>query len=119
MNMTILLLMIGGGTGAIIRLLISDLLNQIEIKGLSLPFGTLLVNSIGSFAIGLLSGLLLQHQLLNVFLVIGVLGGLTTFSTLQLELLQQIKENRYFIFILYGFCQYIGCFLFCWVGYHI
>ncbi len=78
---------IGGGLGAAAR----HGVNLAFAQGGAprFPWGTLLINVVGSFAIGLLAGwFALKAQLpqsLRLFLITGVLGGFTTFSAFSLE----------------------------------
>lgn len=89
---------VGGAIGSTLRYLIAASVNQ-RLQGTSVlpayPFGTLLVNTVGCFLIGLIFVLLQQrvsahdgYELLRGFIIIGVLGGFTTFSTFSLETLQ-------------------------------
>jgi len=61
------------------------------------PWGTLAVNAIGCFAIGLLATFADEHHVLSagarLFLVAGLLGGFTTFSTFGLETWQLIEDR--------------------------
>ncbi|HDK4482219.1 TPA: CrcB family protein, partial [Staphylococcus aureus] len=75
---SIILVMIGGGFGAITRSAITDYFNHKFTS--KLPIATLIVNLVGSFLIGLTIGLSISW--FPAFFVTGFLGGLTTFSTL-------------------------------------
>lgn len=81
----ILLVFLGGGTGSILRYLISRSLNNATI----LPLGTLVVNVLGSLIIGLILGLGFRQQLLSengmLLLATGFCGGFTTFSAFSYE----------------------------------
>ena len=81
----ILLVFLGGGTGSILRYLISRSLNNATI----LPLGTLVVNVLGSLIIGLILGLGFKQQLLSengmLLLATGFCGGFTTFSAFSYE----------------------------------
>jgi CrcB protein len=61
------------------------------------PWGTLVVNVTGCFAIGLLATVADEHRLLTpaarLFLVAGVLGGFTTFSTFGLETWRLVEDG--------------------------
>ncbi|GEN83894.1 chromosome condensation protein CrcB [Sporosarcina luteola] len=92
------LVMIGAGgfIGAVIRYFISGRLNR---EG-SLPYGTLAVNLTGSLLIGILVGLDIP-TLWKLLLVSGFAGALTTFSTLNKELLELWNANRKLQFLSY------------------
>jgi CrcB protein len=82
---------LGGGLGSVLRWRIGRVVNE-RYKG-SFPFGTFLINISGSFLIGYLSVLFgvdwhnrYGHgMVLNAFVITGVLGGYTTFSSMQLD----------------------------------
>ncbi len=85
---------IGGAIGACLRFALSEWM--LHLFGRAFPFGTLLVNILGSFVIGLLYGLFITEQISpnpwRIFIGIGVLGAFTTFSTFSMDtvlLLQQ------------------------------
>jgi CrcB protein len=74
--------------------------------GYGFPFGTLIVNVIGSFVMGLLvgffayrAGLVPQH--LRLFLTTGVLGGFTTFSAFSLDAALLFERHSYAIALTY------------------
>jgi CrcB protein len=84
------LVFLGGGLGAALR----HGVNRIALAwfGPSLPVGTMVVNIVGSLAMGLLIGILAAvpggtSQHLRLFLATGVLGGFTTFSAFSLDAL--------------------------------
>ena len=90
-----LLLFLGGGLGAALRFALATWVDQrAEVP---FPWGTLAVNAIGCFAIGLLATFADEHHVLSagarLFLVAGVLGGFTTFSTFGLETWQLIEDR--------------------------
>ena len=91
----IALVFAGAGTGGVLRFLLSHLLNPLFAP---LPLGTLLVNVAGSGAAGALLGLLSARAdldpVLRPLLLVGFLGGLTTFSAFSLEVLQAIDQQR-------------------------
>jgi CrcB protein len=92
---------LGGGLGAISRYLISKQVNLWSSS--TFPWGTLTVNMLGSFIIGLLFGLsevyLISPQW-RLFLMVGFLGALTTFSSFSLETINLLRENQLQSFIL-------------------
>lgn len=88
----------GGFIGSISRFYLSGLVHRI-IPHLSFPLGTLAVNILGCFFIGLLYGFADTRQLFDdevrLFLVIGVLGGFTTFSTFGYETLALLRDAEF------------------------
>lgn len=110
----LLLVGIGGFLGAIIRYLISVKLTSKNM----IPLGTLLVNFLGSFFIGIIFGMELSMTW-TVLLASGFAGALTTFSTMIKEsiLLWKYRQKSFAIgYILGTFC--IGILL-AWLGYEI
>lgn len=88
---------LGGALGATLRFLISTGVHQWLGRGFAL--GTLSVNIIGSFLLGLMTeALLLQRVILSAeyrsAILIGLLGSLTTFSTFSLETLYLIEQGQ-------------------------
>lgn len=86
----------GGFFGAILRYLIAGWVYS--LSGGGFPLGTLLVNLIGSFLLGLVLGLadhLVLHPQVMLFLTIGLLGAFTTFSTLSYESWALIEVGSY------------------------
>jgi CrcB protein len=86
---------LGSALGGGARYLVS--LGALRLLGTSFPYGTLAVNLIGSFLIGLIMRVGLETSLLSptarIFLTTGVLGGLTTYSTFNYETLQFASEG--------------------------
>ena len=93
----IVLVGVGGFAGAVLRYLISDWVNGI-FHTLSLPYGTLTVNITGWLLIGILAGLSEHRNLLGpetrTLLLVGVLGGFTTFSTFGNETVDLLKDGK-------------------------
>ncbi len=87
MGLELLLVALGGGTGALGRYLTALL--AARLWGETFPWGTLVVNLAGSFAIGVIYALGVEAGAVGprarLFLMTGVLGGLTTFSAFSLE----------------------------------
>lgn len=115
----ILLIGIGGFIGSVARYFVS-LLN-LSINFYSIPVGTLLVNVIGSFIIGFLTGIAEKSTILTaewrLFLMVGLCGGFTTFSSFANENLVLLHNGQIFSLLLYtGLSIFIG-FLAVWLGY--
>lgn len=93
--MTVLLLTLAGGLGAVCRLLVDGAVRA--RWGSRRPYGTLLVNVSGSLLLGLLTGLVLDRGApgaLRAVLGTGFCGGYTTFSTASLETVRLLAERR-------------------------
>lgn len=90
-----LLITLGGAIGTLLRYLIS--LMAARWLGTDFPYGTLVVNVAGAFAIGLIQELGTEPLVVisdptRLFLTTGLLGGLTTYSTFSYETVR-LMEN--------------------------
>ncbi len=94
--MKILLVGLGGALGSILRYLTGGLVHEL-LQAETFPFGTLTVNVVGCFCIGVLSYLIEDRSILTashrLFLVVGVLGGFTTFSSFGNETLALLRDG--------------------------
>lgn len=83
-----LLVVVGGGIGSVARFGLSTWVNQLmQVKSV-FPYGTLSVNLLGSFMAGLVWGLSTETTMkpeTRIFLLVGFMGGFTTFSSYALE----------------------------------
>lgn len=95
----ILLVGLGGFLGSVSRYLVAGWTHRLWPLT-TFPVGTLAVNVLGCWLIGLLAGLAEVRQLLGtdarLFLLIGVLGGFTTFSTFAYETLALTRDAELF-----------------------
>jgi fluoride exporter len=92
---TILLVMLAGGAGAVARFVLGGLISS-RFRG-ELPLGTMLVNVSGSLLIGLLAGAVIFHgapAALQTVLGTGFLGGYTTFSTASVDTVRLLQARR-------------------------
>ena len=92
----ILLVALGGSIGAVFRYLIS--IFMIQVFGSGFPFGTLMVNVLGSFLMGMVYALgQLSHisPEIKALVGVGLLGALTTFSTFSNETLLLIQYGNW------------------------
>ncbi|MBU1054669.1 MAG: fluoride efflux transporter CrcB [Proteobacteria bacterium] len=96
----ILIVGIGGFTGAILRYLISGYIQNLTQKA-AFPFGTLAVNITGCFLIGIFSQLVESQaglsSELRTFLIIGLLGAYTTYSTFSNETMNLLQNQQFFL----------------------
>lgn len=99
----LLLVFIGGGIGSSFRFIISKYLNASSL----IPYGTFLVNIIGSLLLGIILGWAIKSNTLNspinLLLGIGFCGGFTTFSTFSFENYSFLKSGDYLSFSIYFF----------------
>ena len=99
MTSQIILVGIGGFIGSVFRFLLSGFVHRL-VPLSEFPFGTLAVNIVGCLLIGLLNGVAESRQAigpeLRLFLMIGMLGGFTTFSALGYETLALIRDAEVF-----------------------
>lgn len=88
---------VGGAFGSILRYAMS--LAAHRLVATTFPIGTLVVNVLGSFAIGVLYVWLIERlgarPELRAFLIVGVLGGFTTFSSFSLETVTLLMQGGY------------------------
>ena len=94
--MNVLLVALGGAIGSIGRYLMGAWFQGL-VGNPSFPWGTFLVNVIGAFLIGVAFGISKDGPLPSqawTLVVIGALGGYTTFSTFALETLEQFADGR-------------------------
>jgi CrcB protein len=95
--MLYLIVFLGAGIGGALRHGVN--LSAAKLFGYGFPFGTLIVNVIGSFAMGLLAGFFAYRagipQHVRLFLTTGVLGGFTTFSTFSLDAALLIERHSF------------------------
>lgn len=100
--LNILYVFLGGAIGSVLRYLISLLSKKYFLTPV---IGTFFVNIIGCFIIGLVFGLVLKSNVfpnfVRLFIISGFLGGLTTFSSFNLEIFELIKEGKIFLSLAY------------------
>ena len=110
--------MLGGALGALSRYLLSNLVY--DWLGRDFPYGTLTVNVIGSFLMGLLT-IVIMHKshidpAIKLGLIVGFLGALTTFSTFSLDTLTLMQEGALLRALMNVFISVIVCVVAVWVG---
>ena len=119
--LSILSIFIGGGIGAVLRYFVTTLCRNLFSLSILGTFG---VNLLGCFLIGYIFGVLLNKsdlisQTLRLFITVGFLGGLTTFSTFNLEILELIKNGKIAFGFLYMICSCLMGLLLTFLGYYL
>ncbi len=90
--------------------------------GETFPWGTLFVNVLGSFLIGLVAtlsepdGRLLMSATMRQFFMFGVFGGFTTFSSFSLQVLNLVRDGQWVPASLYVLASVAFCLLGVWLG---
>lgn len=92
--MTLLQVALGGAIGASARYLTN--VGAARILGAGFPWGTVVVNVLGSFVMGVLVVTLAQKDAMRMvpFLMTGILGGFTTFSAFSLDALKLFQSGQ-------------------------
>lgn len=96
--MTYLWVALGGALGSIGRFYIAS--GMARLTGPQFPWGTIIINVVGSFVIGLIvtltapGGRFAASPDVRVFLMVGFCGGFTTFSSFSLQTLELLREGR-------------------------
>lgn len=96
---------LGAILGAVIRYAITNYGKKNWPK--NFPYATLLINLTGAFLLGFIFALKLP-VFVYAFVGTGILGGYTTFSTLNVELLGKLKDRNYKVFWIYLITSYLG-----------
>ena len=97
--MLYLIVFVGAGIGGALRHGVN--IGATRLMGLGFPYGTLMVNIVGSFVMGLFAGYfgfrsgIPQH--VRLFLTTGLLGGFTTFSSFSLDTALLIERHAYWL----------------------
>jgi len=113
-----LVVLAGAGLGGLARYAAGSWIT--EKYGGRFPLGTFVINVTGSFLIGLLMILFTErfqpHPNWRLFLVVGVLGGYTTFSSFEYETLQAVRSGESWMAMLYVLSSVVVGYLGVWLG---
>lgn len=118
MLIRLIYVVIGGGLGALLRYLLSGLIQRHIIS--IFPYGTLAINLIGAFIIGFLWELfqnIIVSSNFRVFIFMGILGAFTTFSTFSLETVNLLKDKEYIPALVNILVSNLGCILLVFLGF--
>ncbi len=117
-----LLVAIGGSVGASLRYFAYLFFKNFLFSNY-IFIGTLFVNIIGSFLIGFLIAVMesknLSSDFTKYFLIIGLLGSFTTFSTFSLESVDLLLSKKFLLGFSYMFLSLLLCLLFTFLGLNI
>ena len=113
-----LVVLAGAGLGGLTRYALGAWI--MARSGVRFPLGTFLINISGSFCIGLVMTLLTErmqpHPNWRLFLVVGVLGGYTTFSSFEYETLQAVRDGERWLGLLYVMSSVLIGYAAVWLG---
>ena len=108
----------GGAAGAVLRFWMSSAVHR--MVGAGFPYGTLVINVVGSLLMGIGYALLVERMdaspEIRAVLLVGVLGAFTTFSTFSIETLQLIESGEALkagLNVILSVCLCVGL---CWIG---
>ena len=117
-----LLIAVGGALGSVSRYACSVFVTQ--RLGQSFPWGTLVVNVVGSFAIGVLAAVIAApqragSQIIRDFMMVGFLGGFTTFSAFSLQTLQLMRDGKVAVALINVVASVLVCLIAVWLGFSL
>ena len=111
---------VGGALGSLARFWLAAVMTT--LTGPRFPWGTLLINVLGSFIIGLVAGLTAlparvgMHPDVRAFLMVGVCGGFTTFSAFSLQSLEWLQSGEVASALGYMAGSVLLCVIAVWAG---
>lgn len=116
----IVLVFLGAGFGGVSRFVLGSLVYS--YTGRNFPWGTLAINLTGSFIMGFLFVIFAQKftnlaPYLIALVLVGVLGGYTTFSSFSIETLRLFQDGKIMYAIMNVLVSTIGGILLAWLGY--
>ena len=117
-ELSILAIAIGGAFGSVSRFIVAR--EMVRLFGSFLPYGTLVVNVLGSLALGWLATVFLDRPEINVALRLGIavgfLGAFTTFSTFSFESVQLLLNGAVWRAALNVAVNTVVCLSMCYLG---
>ena len=117
-DLSIAAIAVGGGLGSVARFIVTREMER--WPGNFLPYGTLVVNVLGSLALGWLATVFLARPEINIALRLGIavgfLGAFTTFSTFSLESVQLLLNGAVWRALLNVAANTVVCLGMCYLG---
>ena len=117
-DLSIAAIAVGGGCGSVARFLVAREMER--WLGNFLPYGTLIVNVLGSLALGWLATVFLARPEINIALRLGIavgfLGAFTTFSTFSFESVQLMLNGAVWRAVLNVTVNTVVCLVMCYLG---
>lgn len=117
---------LGGACGSVARYLVSGWVQRARALsvlgrwGVALPWGTFVVNLTGCFAMGVLAGIFQERLVVSpgtrALVLIGILGGYTTFSSFAVETLRLAQEGSFVPAAANALGSVALCFVGVWAG---
>lgn len=114
---------VGGALGSLARFWLAAIMTM--LTGPRFPWGTLFINVLGSFIIGLVAGLTAvparvgMHPDVRVFLMVGICGGFTTFSAFSLQTLELLQSGEVASALGYIAGSVLFCLIAVWAGWSL
>jgi CrcB protein len=109
---------LGGASGALLRYWVST--GVYQLLGRGFPYGTLVVNVLGSLVMGLLFVLMLERAVAaaewRAALLVGLLGAFTTFSTFSIETVNLIEDGEIVRAVGNVVLSVVLCLVATWIG---
>jgi CrcB protein len=109
---------VGGAVGSMLRFALINGTHLFAPK--TFPYGTLVVNVLGSLAIGVLYILFedrfIDNDVWRAALIVGVLGGFTTFSAFSMDTFNLMESGHNLAAVLYGTLSVGLCLVATWIG---